>query len=63
MGLGYDNEESERVDKKKHKFDVSKYDVIVFEEIFFNESWLLSKPYEFMLEHNNKIFLANGDGC
>ena len=42
-------------------FDITNYDVIIFEEIYFNDFNILQKLYDFMLNNNDKIFLANGD--
>jgi hypothetical protein len=48
-------------DSIKSKFNLEGINLIVFEEIFFNESWLLELLYKFMLSHPEITFLANGD--
>jgi len=47
--------------EKKKKFDISDYNMIVFEEIYFNNGIIIEKIYNFMIKNNNKIYLANGD--
>jgi hypothetical protein len=59
LGINIYNENNENNHIKK--FDITEYDCIIFEEIYFNEFRLLHKLYEFMLENNDKIYLANGD--
>ena len=61
LGLDHIGEINET--EKKKKYDVSKYDLIVFEEIWFNDGFILEKLYMFMLDHPEKMFLANGDAC
>jgi len=51
-------EESRRI---KHDYNVDEFDVIIYEEIYFNESHILQSLYRFMQTHSDKIFLANGD--
>lgn len=59
------NLEIEGQDKSANKYvkkiDLEEYDVIVFEEIFFNDLNILLKLYELMQNNKDKIFLANGD--
>lgn len=57
LGLNIFNENNENI----KKFNIEDYDVIIFEEIYFNEFKLLHKLYDFMLNNNDKIFIANGD--
>lgn len=57
LGLNIYNENNEHI----KKFDITDYDVIIYEEIYFNEFRLLHKLYEFMINNNDKIYLANGD--
>ena len=42
-------------------FDVSKYNVILFEEIYFYPVFQLEWIRDFMISHPGKIFIANGD--
>ena len=42
-------------------FDVSEYDVILFEEIYFYPVFQLEWIRDFMASHPKKIFIANGD--
>jgi hypothetical protein len=54
------NTENNKPERKKG-LDIKEFDVIIFEEIYFNEFRLLHKLYEFMLNNKDKIFLSNGD--
>jgi hypothetical protein len=59
LGINIYNENNETT--KINKFNIEDYDVIIYEEIYFNEFKILHKLYEFMINNNDKIFLANGD--
>jgi len=63
LGIVINNEEedNDEENKKIKRFDISSYDVIIFEEIYFNEFDILLRLYEFMLENKDMIYLANGD--
>jgi hypothetical protein len=59
FNLNIEGNESEQ--KYIKKFDINEYDVIVFEEIFFNDLNILLKMYDLMINKTDKIYLANGD--
>ena len=59
LGCSICTDEYENETKKK--FNIKEYDVIIYEEVYFNNYMLLHKLYELMLENNDKIFIANGD--
>ena len=49
-------------DEKLEKFDYSGYDVIVFDEIYFNGLRVLNRIREFVENNQDKIIVATGDG-
>ena len=49
-------------DEKLEKFDYSGYDVIVFDEIYFNGLRVLNRIREFVENNQDKIVVATGDG-
>ena len=49
-------------DEKLEKFDYSGYDVIVFDEIYFNGLRVLNRIREFVELNQDKIIVATGDG-
>ena len=49
-------------DEKLEKFDYSGYDVIVFDEIYFNGLRVLNRIREFVETNQDKIIVATGDG-
>ena len=59
LGLQIEGQETEN--KYTKNINLEEYDVIVFEEIFFNDLNILLKLYELMENNKDKIFLANGD--
>ena len=61
--LGCNINKDDFENKNDYKFDIEQYDVIIFEEIFFNDFNILQKLYDFMLNNNDKMFLANGDSA
>jgi len=42
-------------------FDISSYNVILFQEIFFYPVYQLEWTYDFMISNRDKTFVANGD--
>jgi len=46
---------------KMKEVDISDYDVICFDEIFLNNSYILSKIHAFMKKYRSKQYMATGD--
>ena len=48
-------------ESRSKPFDDSKFDVIVFDEIYLNDLHFLAKIYKYINNHPEKIILATGD--
>lgn len=59
LGLGFNDQEN----TKMRETDISKYDCIVFDEIYLNSPNILMKIAFFMNNNKDKRFLATGDTC
>lgn len=57
LGLGCNDQQN----KKMKEIDISKYDCIIFDEIYLNTPNILSKIGLFMQNNKDKRFLATGD--
>jgi len=63
LGISHSGENEESENSRLHRFNIEEYDMIVFEEIFFNDSEILEKLYNFKLQNTSKFYMANGDSC
>jgi hypothetical protein len=57
LGISINSEEN----IKKHKFNIEEFNIILFDEIYFYDFYLLSRIKNYMLENNNIIFVSTGD--